>query len=496
MRFAFLATAFCLLSASLVLSKGTGTGAYISLVNLTPHDWKLVYTHSYQVQFEGTPQVIPSGSTQDTWVEFHLKPLNNDCAGEITYELVSSPLPASFTLRARDSGGKLKHSPRLEIQYNDELSSLNNPKHSLINIGFPDLPGYKHGNDGGVLFVLAGNGTTPYISTNPPIGWMQATLATIGSNTLREICMPDSHDAGMSEITLQDGGVPHNCQNQKEHIYKQLVSGARWFDIRPAIRKGTWFTSHYSEVAGSMMGAMGRSLNDIIDDINKFTSSTPGEFIVLDLSHELTCTPKCKSGLEDEKWQELYILLRIGIHDIWSSPQALPNDLTTVPLSTFISPGSKSAVLIRIPYHAPPFGGQVGKRQSTSSSIFSSGIIPSLSLPFHGSFSSTTSPHELASTQLAQLTSLRTSPQDEMLRSTWTLTQDWRHVTDAGNVETSILADALGAHQALYSKIWKGLSATSWPNLVEVDDMDSQITALAMAINEYYVGMGGRQGER
>jgi len=541
----------CLLSgASLVLA---GPGGYVELANLTPYDWKLKYTHSYHMDWT-FPLTISEGTTQEQYIEWwYDHGPNGDCAAEATYESIGSPEAASFTVQARQNNGK-----RIEIQYNDELSSLGNPIGSLITLG------YKR--DGTVLFVLAGNEAGSYVSNNAPVAWQQATLSTIGNKSLREIAMPASHDAGMSQLIRYYGGVAHNTQTQSVHVYPQLVYGARWFDIRPVLRKGKWYTNHLSVVSGlGYQGAFGRKIADIIKDINRFTAENPGELIILELSHEMNRF-KWKPRLTNEQWQKLYDLLYSGIDDLWMADLAcLPDDLSTVPIETFIQPGSRSAVLIRVPDYAPVFNATVKKRQlaiddlptgnavqenntatdepldpsaasivpgnstldgdddnSPDSSgspdapdsldesnttlpklpklpklpelpshqkptILTPAFISAHRLPTSGSYSDTDSPTYLQTDQLTKLSTHRSSPNNRMHQSTWTITQRIGHILDVWNPSTSIIADAVSAHRKLFSKIWTGLSSKTYPNLIEVDDIhNDHIKALCMAINQYF----------
>ncbi|KAH7356740.1 hypothetical protein BKA65DRAFT_524083 [Rhexocercosporidium sp. MPI-PUGE-AT-0058] len=334
-RLLFRTTLFLVPSTILVTA---GPGGYLELANLTPYDWKLKYTHSYHMDWQ-FPSTIPARTTQEQYFEWwYDHGPNGDCGAEATYELVGSPAPASFTVQARQRKGR-----RIEIQYGDQLSSLGNPVGSLITLG------YTH--DGTVLFVLAGNETGSYVSSNPPVAWMQATLPTIGSKSLREIAMPAGHDAGMSQVTRAYGGIAHNTQTQSVHVYQQLIYGARWLDIRPVIRKGRWYTNH---LTGSI-GAFGRTIADIIKDINRFTKENPGELIVLDLTHEMD-RKNWKPRLTPAQWKMLYDLLYYGLDDFWTIDQMdLPDDLSSVPIETFVQAGSKSAVLVRVPDHAPAF---------------------------------------------------------------------------------------------------------------------------------------------
>jgi hypothetical protein len=466
----------CFLMAFLtaLLTRGhlvaAGPGGYVTLINGSPYDWKLTFSHEHQMDWKPAP-IISTGTSIEQYFEYWYDwGDNGDCGAEATYELVGSPVPASFQLQARQSGGK-----RIQVQFKDALSSLNNPQNSIINLG------YAH--DGSVAFILSGDGTQSYISSNPPIGWMQATLSTIGSKTLREIAMPDSHDAGMSEITRSYGGIAHNTQTQSGNIYQQLINGARWFDIRPVHRYGEWYTGHFSTVkVFGAVGGMGRMIPDIIADINKFTTQNPGELIILDLSHEMDCASSWIDHLSPEKWQQLYQTLG-GIHDLWAvDPSSLPNDYSSVPVSTFIQPGSESAVLIRIPDNA---------LLPTNKTLPLSAFVQFSHLPFDGSFSDTNNATYLTTDQISKLHSLRTLSQSQMQRSTWTITPSVPAMLDIANWWNSIIGQATYAHRMLYAKLWPEMSKSTYPNLIEVDDVhSSHIAALCMAINDHFASDG------
>ncbi|KAH6674529.1 hypothetical protein B0J14DRAFT_590175 [Halenospora varia] len=332
-----------------------GPGGSVALINATPYDWKLVNSHQYQMDWRPA-ETIPAGTSHMQYFEYWYQHGDNgDCAAEATYAIENGPTPAQFIVQARQNGGK-----RIEVQYQDTMASLNNPQNSLINLG------YIH--DGAVSFILSGTDTSNYVGTNPPIAWMQATLSTIGPKTMRDIAIPESHDAGASELTWQWMGIPHNTQTQAVHMYTQLLNGARWFDVRPVYYKGHWYTGHFSPSVGkNQIGATGRTIEHIINDINRFTSEHPGELIILDLTHDQNID-KWWAPLEPQEWQALYAEL-YKIKDLWiPTSDNLPDDLTTVPISTFISPGSKSAVVIRIPGGAPLPGEtkHTGKREESS----------------------------------------------------------------------------------------------------------------------------------
>ena len=113
--------------------------------------------------------------------------------------------------------------------------------------------------------------------------WMQDSMSTIGTKTLNDMCIPGSHDSGMSVSNNGTiGAAPCNTQTQTQSILGQLNLGARYFDIRPIVGSGQYFTGHYSHVNSvlGMQGARGESIPDIISDINNFTA-TNNELIIL-----------------------------------------------------------------------------------------------------------------------------------------------------------------------------------------------------------------------
>ncbi|TAQ91414.1 hypothetical protein B7494_g258 [Chlorociboria aeruginascens] len=505
-------------------------GGAVTLINATPYDWKLAQRHEYQMDWK-FPATIPAGSAHEQWIKFLWD--HGDDAAEATYAFVGAPNPQSFTLQAH------QHSRRVEVQYHDGLASLNNPAGSLINLGFQDY--------GAISFILSGT-EVPYISTNPPVAWMQSTLHTIGNKSMSEIAMLASHDSGMSQVYRSYGGVPHNTLTQTGDVLKQLELGARYLDIRPVHSNGYFYTGHFSRVMGSEMGCMGQTVRTIVRHVNEFTSRHPGELIILEISHDMDKNKHFKP-MTPVIWQKLYRVLG-GINDLWVPTSGdLPDDLTKVPLSRFITPGSKSAVIIRIPNGAPRPTTEIKKREIDSDSVPAADSDPSEddmavstvldspvpsdappgsapsdidnptdqssstladgpgaidNLPFKpeesaafvhesrlpqtGSYSDTSKPNSLASDQIAKLKANRPSTSSLPLRSTWTITQTVGDVLNVADHYVSIIYQARYAHRKLFATLWPAMSKDTYPNLIEVDAIqDSQITALVMGINEHFV---------
>ncbi|KAM3074706.1 Glucan endo-1,3-alpha-glucosidase agn1 [Clarireedia jacksonii] len=475
--------------------------AYLELINGTPYDWILVYHHSYSMNWK-PPAIVSSGASTETFVTWIWN--NNDAGAEATYKIDNPNKIESFTIRAR------QNTTRIEVAFESELASMNNPMNSVINLGFV--------SEGAHPFILAGNGVdSPYVGTNPSPAWMQATLPTIGQKTLRKIAMPLAHDAGASEVShsLRGPGTLHNTQTQSVPVYSQLIFGARVFDIRPMLYRGEWYTYHGSLALGTMWGATGQSIPSIVNDINRFTKEHPGELIILDITHDANSANTYRP-FDDDDWYSFYQVLGL-IEDLWVEKDGLQYDLSMEPLTVFITPGSKSAVLIRLPCGAPPpllrtddavkRAPNRSKRQAcpprdlynpelaldiTPTSIPSAISIedfpstsstsqfhhtnitpfPSLSprshfsptaflssnrLPKTGSFSSTSSRSSLSKDQLAKLRAHKPSPDALLHQSSWILTQPFFFQADIARWKTSILGYAVGAHRALFGPSGKAL---------------------------------------
>ncbi|KIL88481.1 hypothetical protein FAVG1_08562 [Fusarium avenaceum] len=104
--------------------------------------------------------------------------------------------------------------------------------------------------------------------------------------------MPGSHDAGMSKITdaILTGASEFNTRNQMLNIYNQLKVGSRFFDLRVSsvhqvvncCGNYKFWISHLSYEVGQITpGRSGESLDEVIKEINDFTSEFPGEVIML-----------------------------------------------------------------------------------------------------------------------------------------------------------------------------------------------------------------------
>lgn len=230
------------------------SGGYMTLVNGSPFDWVLSGSHSYQMDTWSWPTVT-AGESSKVKVDFGITGTLTDDGGEAYYSL--SGTTSTFSVLARY--------PSAFHLY----VSLDNLDTNTNNVGDQIDEGFRH--DQSVNFILSqdDNGTY-WTNNNPPIDWMRQGLATIGNRKLKHLCLPGSHDAGMTTFSGGTFGATYeNTQTQLLNIYDQLIYGSRYFDFRPVISNGKFVAGHYSEIESIWLGGNGQSLADTITQINQ-----------------------------------------------------------------------------------------------------------------------------------------------------------------------------------------------------------------------------------
>lgn len=435
-----------------------GEGGNIVLVNGTPYDWVKTNEHSYQMDTWSFPDVVPAGTVRPVYVEWKEGILvrESDDGGEVNYTLEGTS--KTFQVQARAPGGQYD----LQVYY-DGISSLNNPQGSIIKLG------WKH--DGDVVFILSGR-EGHFSSTNPPSDWMSRNLPTLGSRPLRHICMPGSHDSGMS---LVDGKTPlaneNNVLTQTVSIATQLFLGARYFDTRPVIADGKYKTGHYSgiEVLG-WQGANGQSFAQIIAEVNAYTADNH-ELVVLNLSHDRnTDAGRDFQPFTQAEWDALFEEL-LALEHRFVAPDPEHADLTRLPLGDFIGRG-EAAVVVVVQPDAP---------EITLGKYAQQGFYFYRQFDAYNSYADKDTLEKMVEDQLDKMRAVRTSPDAQLFLLSWTLTQAAQDIVTDGK----ILSLAAKANPAIFRYLLPAVNAQTFPNILYIDDFShSDITALAMAIND------------
>ncbi|MBM7131139.1 twin-arginine translocation signal domain-containing protein [Dyella mobilis] len=309
--------------------------------------------------------------------------------------------------------------------------------------------------------------------------WMQNNIAQLGSRTLRELCMPGTHDAGMSALNSGTAfAYTCNTVTQTNGILGQLQNGSRYFDIRPVISGGQYVTGHYSEISqlNSWQGGNGQSIASIIDDVNTFTASND-ELVILYLSHDLDTDLGNSSyaALTQAQWDSLLQMLQQGLDNLYTDAP-IGADLTTLTLGTFIGNDSPAVIVVVDPSAS---GISLG-------SFAGEGFYLPANFPVYNQYSDTNDLSSMVSDQLAKMAAQRPNPQASYFLLSWTLTQssDEAVFCDAGLAD-GILTLANQANAQLSSQLLPACSAQTFPNIVYIDNLTSSVgvVSLAMQIN-------------
>lgn len=433
-----------------------GQGGSVLLVNGTQYDWVRSSLQSQSMNSWWFPPVLPRNGSAVLYTEFQY---GGDQTGTAEYVLNCAGSP-SFTLQATNT-------PTQDISVVlTNLATPGQPVGSTVDLGW--------NHNGIVYFFLYGEQGNFGISVSPAT-WMHDTLPVFGSRTLRQLCMPGSHDAGMSVIT--DGtafGNACNAQTQTAGIFGQLNAGARFFDIRPALSGTTYSTGHYTDTGSPLgyQGCSGETIASIIGDINTFTA-TNHELIILYLSHDMVTS--AGYGPFTQGQYETLMQQLLGINSLFVSTD--PNaDLTVATLSSFIGNG-EAAVIVVIDAPNIDLGDYATKGFYLASS-------------FPTDVNDYTNTPDLATMEAGQyqnLQSSRTTPDDQFFVLSWTLTQTSGMAT--GCVvspigATSVLDLAAEANAVLAPTLMAHCTPQSFPNVLYTDDAaNAWATGSALAVS-------------
>jgi hypothetical protein len=374
------------------------------------------------------------------------------------------------------------------------MSTNQSPQGSQVDLGF------RH--DAAVNWIMSTDEAGQWWSNSGTyVDWMQQSMGSLANRTLKHICMPGSHDAGMS--TFKPGSIgAHfaNTQTQYLDFYQQLMAGSRFFDLRPVLAGGQWVSGHYSALENDIediwLGGNGQSIADIVRQINDFTSQYK-ELVIINLSHTLDTDNKYKD-LSQDQWNNLFDTLK-GINNRYTVTNPGNTDFTSKVLGDFITDRASVFVFAQLPN-----GISLGDYANQ-------GFYSSANFPYYDSYSNTNNRVTMKSDQLTKLKANRNivsdtgSRKDKFHVLSWLMTQQ---PEDVLIFERAIMNLAVDVFDDLISEAWNAFTPESFPNVLFVDALgirdksvvfpydkprsvpvNNDIAALAIAVNN---GMAGR----
>jgi len=308
-----------------------------------------------------------------------------------------------------------------------------------------------------------------------PKSWMQDNIKALQFMKLRELCIPGAHDAGMSTHgTGTAGAFDCNVVTQKNSILGQLNLGVRYFDIRPVISGGEYYTGHYSDVpVAGWQGANGQSIDSIVPEINQFTSIQK-ELVILYLSHDLDTD----SGRSYQPFtQEQYDGLCTKLEGINGRPTSDYPTFLDLSLGELIGGDAIQSLVVIIA--DPSRSGVVAKAGSA--------IWGKSKLEVYNEYTGTNDLNKMMNDQLTKMK----GGHGYFLLS-WTLTQDTTQATTcelpivggAGILELAGIANA-----ALRGHLMPATTSTVYPNIIYLDGIDNS-EAMKLSVDINYTAVG------
>ncbi len=405
------------------------------------------------------PNQIKPGEIKTVSTQWGFLGKMSDDAAETGYSVNTPSGQVGFQVQARYT-----NAPQLNVLL-DRASTFGNPQGSKINLGFvnyEDTP-----------FIFSGAGQGSFGSTNPPVNWMQQSLPNLGCLPLNRICMPASHDSGMSQFNGKTAfATAENTLTHNTDVAGQLQAGFRFFDIRPVISKGQFFTGHYSEIVGVWQGGNGQSIASIIDQVNAFLDKNK-ELVIINLSHTLDTDNGYKSFTQDEQNRLFTQLLRLKYRYI--APTGV-KDLSTLKLNDFIRAGPAVIILL---------DNVQANEHMNAGSFTNQGFYTNSQLSIYNQYANTDQVALMSRDQIGKMKAQRTKNNSGMFLLSWTLT-----------TVLNVRLFSLLAHGALFPDLWPAMTANAYPNFIMLDGIGSantpinqrNVAAMCMAIVQNFNG--------
>lgn len=298
--------------------------------------------------------------------------------------------------------------------------------------------------------------------------WMRDNIHTLGKRTLKKICMPGSHDAGMS-VFVSGSSMVHSCNvlTQSLPIRGQLENGARYFDVRPDIVSGNKYqTGHYTKLpGGNCLGGNGQSIISIVNDINEFISNH-NELVIVKLSHSLN-SERCRYFSMHEWESFLRILDKTRNLYVNKDVKVRLDELT---LNHFTYNGTKGAVLYIVDESEAKLWHRLGH-----------GFFYESNLNLYDEYTNT---YILSRMMKDQIKKMKEVSKKHFFLLSWTLTQDAKSALLCRMKFAKSIGELAVIANDNLPRIIPEINPNAFPNILYVDYIkNTEIVSVAMDIN-------------
>ncbi len=430
-------------------------------VNGTDSVWKKISETSQNVDTSVFPDLIKPHENKHFFIFGSDENNIVNCYFDVQYQIMDSKNSCFRILgRYQINFGRLG----LEI-YLENIETLNHKKGDTVSLDWKS-------KELTYLFLIgdAGYYIGPDINAE---SWMQDHLHLLGNHSLKEICIPGSHDAGMSVVTWKTFlAAECNTLTQTNNILGQLKLGIRYFDIRPALSDGKFFTEHFRKV-GIWEGALGESMESIINGINLFAKYN-NELIMIKLSHSLNLDVdffETYRPFNKDQWFDLFDQLSNINHLFYYNGVGNVSDST---INTLTANGTRTAILFFVDKEKEP-DVDLGEYEDA-------GFFYLSELDMYSKFSNSDDYTFMAHDQIQKM---HDHAPKQYFEIQWTLTQQ---ITEVASCSTGIgysireLGDI--ANNKLVETLHPYITKTEYPNIILIDNVkDTTSTILSLAIN-------------
>ena len=174
-------------------------------------------------------------------------------------------------------------------------------------------------------------------NTSHTINWMQDLLKQYPGRdiTLKDICLPRAHDAGVYELNNCTAGNACNTQTQYLPMSQMLASGVRVFDLRPVLINGVYWTFHRTNCGG--LGCEGVLLRTFLEDTKNYLDAH-NELVIFEITH------LCNTSSQDPNLIALFNDVLGDTKYTLDSP--LSNAFIRTPLSEIIPANGSSGKVV------------------------------------------------------------------------------------------------------------------------------------------------------
>jgi hypothetical protein len=191
--------------------------------------------------------------------------------------------------------------------------------------------------------------------------WMQDLIAKYPDKdiTLKDICLPRAHDAGIYVLNNCVGGNDCNTKTQYLDMAAMLSTGMRVFDVRPTLINGVYWTYHRTSCGG--FGCEGVELRTFLKETKDYLD-THNELLIFEMGH------LCNTGSQDPALIAL-------INDVLGSTKytlntSLSSEFINTPLKDIIPASESTGKVVLL------WDGVESASENRSEGIFSNDFIP------------------------------------------------------------------------------------------------------------------------